>query len=176
LRKYFKEDWIYSPLVAGTSARLLAATITSPLEYVRTVVQAGTNLNQIKWKNMWTGLGATILRDTPFSAIYWMSFETIKKRLRQSNDTPMSTFTVAFISGATSGALAAMITTPIDVIKTRIQAAPSDQKYTMSQTAKLMYQQDGIRAFFIGFVPRLARVAPACAIMISSYELLKRFL
>jgi solute carrier family 25 protein 39/40 len=124
---------------------------------------------------MWTGLGPTILRDTPFSAVYWMAFEYFKKKLGQGADlSTVNTFTVAFVSGALSGALAATATTPIDVIKTRIQA--DTVHLSMTQTSKLIYQQDGWVGFFRGYVPRIARVAPACAIMISSYELIKRLI
>uniref|UniRef100_A0A6P6YMA1 Tyrosyl-DNA phosphodiesterase 2-like n=1 Tax=Dermatophagoides pteronyssinus TaxID=6956 RepID=A0A6P6YMA1_DERPT len=35
---------------------------------------------------------------------------------------------------------------------------------------KKIYQEHGYRGLFTGIVPRLIRVAPACAIMISSYE------
>ena len=32
---------------------------------------------------------------------------------------------------------------------------------------------EGVRGFFVGLTPRVGRVAPACGIMISCYELFK---
>ncbi|RUS24148.1 hypothetical protein BC938DRAFT_474033 [Jimgerdemannia flammicorona] len=46
------------------------------------------------------------------------------------------------------------------------------------QMAKLMRQivrEEGYQGLFRGLVPRVAKVAPACAIMISSYEVGKAF-
>ena len=34
---------------------------------------------------------------------------------------------------------------------------------------------EGVKGLFAGLIPRLVKVAPACAIMISSYEYCKRY-
>lgn len=39
-----------------------------------------------------------------------------------------------------------------------------------------VYATNGFGGFFAGVVPRAMRAAPACAIIIASYELLKRSL
>ncbi|KAL0484077.1 solute carrier family 25 member [Acrasis kona] len=184
IRRNIDEDWVYSPLVAGTSARLLAATVTSPFEYIRTVAQSSSSMDKktglgllknMSYKNMWTGLWPTILRDTPFSAIYWMCYESSKKKLRShfSADNQPEIFLTSFASGALAGSLAATVTTPIDVVKTRIQSDANGVHIRMWDTAKQIHAEDGIKGFFRGYVPRMARVAPACAIMISSYEIFK---
>lgn len=48
----------------------------------------------------------------------------------------------------------------------------------MSTTRGLMsriYNTEGIKGLFKGYVPRIVKVAPACAIMISTYEYGKSF-
>jgi len=40
---------------------------------------------------------------------------------------------------------------------------------------KRIYRSDGIGGLFTGYVPRIVKVAPACAIMISTYEYGKSF-
>lgn len=52
-------------------------------------------------KALWRGLIPTMLRDVPFSAVYWMGYEKIKHRLQKRQD--MSHFQIAFLSGAGSG-------------------------------------------------------------------------
>lgn len=37
-----------------------------------------------------------------------------------------------------------------------------------------IYQKQGVRGLFSGLVPRMAKVMPACAIMISTYEYAKK--
>jgi solute carrier family 25 protein 39/40 len=62
-------------------------------------------------------------------AIYWMNYEYFKKffisKITENNKLleGMEHFAVSFGSGALSGMLAAAITTPFDVIKTRRQVA-----------------------------------------------------
>lgn len=51
---------------------------------------------------------------------------------------------------------------------------PGKSKTTMD-IFKEIYTQHGIRGLFAGSVPRLIKVAPACAIMISSFEYGKVF-
>lgn len=40
---------------------------------------------------------------------------------------------------------------------------------------KTILSEEGVRGFWKGVLPRTAKVAPACAIMISAYEVSKRF-
>ncbi|KAI5785134.1 mitochondrial carrier domain-containing protein [Pyronema domesticum] len=79
----------------------------------------------------------------------------------------------SFLSGAISGAAAAFVTTPFDVGKTRRQiegARPGASAYrnmSMLGTMVEIYKEGGIKGLWTGSVPRMLRVAPACAIMVS---------
>ena len=73
----------YSPLIAGGSARILTALVVSPLELVRTRVQANAIPPGMKSmfgdmstiassegsgvRSLWRGIGPTLWRDVPFS-------------------------------------------------------------------------------------------------------------
>lgn len=46
---------------------------------------------------------------------------------------------------------------------------------TTIQSMKNIYRTNGFSGLFAGVTPRLAKIAPACAIMIASYEHGKRF-
>lgn len=50
---------------------------------------------------LWKGLFTTLLRDVPFSAIYWMNYETIKTFF--GPDVP--SFGFSFMAGAISGSV-----------------------------------------------------------------------
>lgn len=56
---------------------------------------------------LWRGLGPTLWRDVPFSAVYWLGYEVIKQRIKQfdqrSTLSMANEFQYAFIAGATSG-------------------------------------------------------------------------
>ncbi|XP_051872576.1 probable mitochondrial glutathione transporter SLC25A40 [Pristis pectinata] len=188
-------DGNYVPLIAGATARVGAVTVISPLELIRTKSQSRrltyrelrnviqTAVTQNGWLSLWRGWGPTVLRDVPFSAIYWFNYELMKKQLCKKYNVSEPTLTVSFSSGASSGAIAAVLTLPFDVVKTRRQIEIGELDMMQSQkklssTWKIMERivsQSGFRGLFVGLLPRLMKVAPACAIMISSYEYGKSF-
>jgi solute carrier family 25 protein 39/40 len=89
-------------------------------------------------------------------------------------------FLSAFLSGASSAAIAGTLSTPFDVAKTRRQSyrasnAPTDAPRTTFGILADIVRNEGLPGLFRGLTPRLLRVAPASAIMISSYDLGKRF-
>ncbi|KAI8985096.1 mitochondrial carrier domain-containing protein [Pilobolus umbonatus] len=125
----------YSPLWAGGLARTISALVVSPLELLRTRMQSADGVHGFKGvmrgikimveregpKALWRGLIPTMMRDVPFSAVYWTGYERIKQDL--SLYTNMTHFQISFASGASSGMIAAFITTPFDVIKTQRQVS-----------------------------------------------------
>ena len=191
LKKYqFTYQPMWVPAVAGGMARTIAATLISPLELVRTkmqsqklsyieIAQAVKNLvsNQ-GFGSMWRGLGPTVLRDVPFSSFYWVSYEFLKIKFAEQQPS----FWFSFAAGAIAGTVAAVLTLPFDVVKTHrqielgeMEALTRPQPTSTFSLLKTLYQSNGYRALFAGAVPRIVKVAPGCAIMISSYEYGKRF-
>ncbi|XP_034553271.1 solute carrier family 25 member 40 [Notolabrus celidotus] len=185
-----------APLVAGAIARVGSATVISPLELIRTKMQSQKQsyreltacirsaVETEGWLSLWRGLGPTLLRDVPFSAMYWYNYEQSKRWLCERYNTREATFTITFLSGALSGSIASIITLPFDVVKTRRQVelgelqAKNLSHEVSSSTFSVMSRivaQDGVSGLFAGFLPRLIKVAPACAIMISTYEFGKAF-
>jgi solute carrier family 25 protein 39/40 len=196
------------PLSAGASARVFAATVVSPLELLRTRMQfqgrdlgrlkvvAGDLFREIRVKGLvplWRGLSLTLWRDVPFSAVYWLILENLRTRhmrriaaeaentlhARGRSGLISSNTLSSFGHGAVAGAVAAVLTTPFDVAKTRqqIQRLAHDSAKTSTwRTLRLIVAKEGWRALFSGVVPRVGKVAPACAIMIGSYEFGKSYL
>ncbi|XP_032868888.1 solute carrier family 25 member 40 isoform X2 [Amblyraja radiata] len=195
MRSYLGYDHSFIPMIAGATARVGAVTVISPLELIRTKSQSRrltyrelrvvirTAVAHGGWLSLWRGWGPSVLRDVPFSAIYWYNYELLKKLLCKKYNVSEPTLLISFSSGASSGTIAAVLTLPFDVVKTRRQieigeldAMRSPKK--LSSTWIIMeriVRQSGFRGLFVGLLPRLMKVAPACAIMISSYEYGKSF-
>lgn len=182
--------WV--PAVAGCSARVLAVTCVNPLELIRTKMQSQKLsyfevggalkilLREYGAIGLWKGLFPTILRDVPFSSIYWTSYETCKKLYNVKDPT----VAFSFCAGAVSGSIAAFCTVPFDVVKTHQQiefgetVIYADKPGKPSSTFQIMFKifkNNGIRGLYAGVIPRLIKVAPACAIMIASFEYGKSF-
>ncbi|KAJ3568072.1 hypothetical protein NP233_g5958 [Leucocoprinus birnbaumii] len=177
------------PLVAGVLARSAITSTVSPLELIRTNLQSTplspnqphtlrsvlSSVHGVVQRNgiffLWRGLGPTLWRDVPFSGVYWASYEAWKGFFARRGREGAS---VAFVSGASSGILAAMITSPFDVLKTRRQALlMSESSSSLTQTIPLLLKivrTEGLGALYAGNLPRMAKIAPACGIMISCYE------
>lgn len=109
-----KEQPFWVPLLAGSTARLISVTAVNPLELVRTKMQsqkltyretgnAVKNLLETHGiKGLWKGITPTLLRDVPFSAIYWVSYETYKKNFFNNQPTFLGTFLGGALSGTVS--------------------------------------------------------------------------
>ncbi|KAI4877937.1 hypothetical protein NFI96_012367 [Prochilodus magdalenae] len=184
------------PLIAGGLARLGAVTVISPLELVRTKMQSRqlsyselrvcirSAVAQNGWLSLWRGWGPTVLRDVPFSALYWFNYELVKDELCDRYRVPQASFAISFTAGAVSGAIAAVMTLPFDVVKTRRQiqlgemdtlGAPLKKPSSTWHIMKTICSEMGYRGLFAGLFPRVIKVAPACAVMISTYEFGKAF-
>lgn len=212
---------VYAPLVAGSLARIAAATAIGPIEMFRTRLQAtpGTGAGHFKatleglyhmtqakgYSSLWRGLTLTMWRDVPFSGMYWWGYEKVKRAIaaarrqaphqQPSQPSNVSAFLESFVAGATSGSLAALVTTPFDVGKTRQQvfrqlddhvpngvvsrnplpqgSLPPEQ-FSLPRFLLHIFREEGTAGLFRGWAARCLKVAPACAIMISTYELGKR--
>jgi solute carrier family 25 protein 39/40 len=214
-----------APLVAGSGARVLAATAVGPIELIRTRMQAasGSKGNHLMeafkdvgdmvthqgYTSLWRGLTLTLWRDVPFSGLYWWGYETIRGRLSdfreertgrslfrtgsrpekrsrsRSSEKHTETLVDSFAAGALSGAFASVVTTPFDVGKTRTQVyrspgaggaagAEVPEARNMLRLLWHIFKTEGVPGLWKGWIPRTLKVAPACAIMISSYEVGKR--
>ena len=116
---------------------------TAPLELIRTrQVSSGNSgsileeFRHILKKNgplsMYRGLGPMILRDVPFSSIYFVGLETCKQQLSESNILSNDVVMQSFVSGLVSGLFATILTTPFDVVKTRRQQVGSSSSRKQS--------------------------------------------
>lgn len=145
-------------------------------------------------KGLYRGAGAAILRTVPASAIWWSTYELTKNWLHDHN--PRNWFGSYYYGGvidgklenedpliqSIAGAVAATVSlaalNPIDVAKTRLQTQDmmgTTVKYRTTFTAlKNMYQCEGIRSFYKGFVPSLMVSVPSSIVSIVIYEYVKK--
>ena len=187
------------PFVSGSVARFAAVTVISPLELVRTKMQsASLSYDQIGaavkdavsrggWRSLWSGWAPSILRDVPFSGFYFCGYEVAKtyysdvfKSSSSSSSSSSTSLKINFLSGGTSALFATVLTQPFDVLKTRSQIRLGEANFVLSassdsvfRSAARIVETHGVSGLFVGVVPRLMKVIPACAIMITSYEYFK---
>lgn len=104
-------------------------------------------------QGVYHGLGATILRDAPFTAIQFMTYESLKSFIL--SHTPQMSFAQELTIGALAGIAAGALTTPLDTVKTYLQTQTKRKK------AEVVVNQQFVRADGIPLAPHYSGVQSA---------------
>jgi solute carrier family 25 aspartate/glutamate transporter 12/13 len=195
LRKLFGQPGghVYFPLevLAGGCAGASQVIFTNPIEIVKIRLQVQGEskkfgvapkstmqiVRELGFTGLYKGAAACLLRDIPFSAIYFPCYAELKELFADPRTGP-SGFNL-FAAGALAGVPAASLVTPADVIKTRLQveARAGQQTYrNIPHCAKTIWQTEGFRAFWKGAGMRVFRSSPQFGVTLYSYELLQSLL
>uniref|UniRef100_A0A8C4ZRK8 Mitochondrial glutamate carrier 1 n=1 Tax=Gadus morhua TaxID=8049 RepID=A0A8C4ZRK8_GADMO len=112
---------------------------------------------------LYKGLGATILRDVPFSIIYFPLFANLNHLGKRGVEGP-APFYVSFFSGCLAGSTAAVAVNPVDVIKTRLQSlnrgSTEDTYSGVVDCIRKILRNEGPGAFLKGAYCRALVIAP----------------
>lgn len=140
---------VHAAIFTGLIARSLSCVVFLPITVVKTKFEAlGNNrtysstvdaLIKIKSakgiRGLYSGLVPTLLRDAPFSAIYYGIYTHSKHRLESYFQDDIPSYLIHFSAGIFSGLLSTFITHPFDVIKSKIQAQNDEYYKGLRDTA-----------------------------------------
>lgn len=175
----------------------------SPCKYRDGVDAFRKILNTDGVRGLYRGFGISLLIYAPTNAAWWASYSMMQrlvwsgmehflhnkedKRLETSNVTSpndrnksdtKALMLVQGMSAALAGGVSALVTMPLDTIKTRLQVLDGDDKGrkgpTIMQTARNLLREGGWMACYRGWGPRWASMSMSSTIMITTYEFLKR--
>lgn len=191
-------------MLAGALAGGATLIATNPMEVLRLQGSEGgdgegggmlDNMRKLFAKEgplaLFDGAGATLLRDIPFAALYFALYCHFKVAL-----TGHEQWVVELFSGLGAGACASFLTTPADVVKTRIQSRvgkpaspPSPPRLyaafateddltagptTTSAELAHIITSEGWSSLMSGAKLRVLKLAPRMAISLTIYETLQR--
>ncbi|TLS30833.1 hypothetical protein PpBr36_03531 [Pyricularia pennisetigena] len=147
------------------------------------------------WRRLWTGYTALAARNLPFTAMQFPMFEYVRATIwRQRDDRRTSrkeaggieegqglleTGLVNGSSAALSGSVASVLTTPTDVVKTRMMLMAGNQNSSSSgglQIARDVYREMGVRGLFRGGLFRAGWTALGSGLYLGTYEVAKVWL
>eukprot|EP00656_Telonema_subtile_P000205 TRINITY_DN10103_c0_g1_i1.p1 TRINITY_DN10103_c0_g1~~TRINITY_DN10103_c0_g1_i1.p1 ORF type:complete len:296 (-),score=63.02 TRINITY_DN10103_c0_g1_i1:219-1106(-) len=174
--------------LAGSTASVAHDSILTPMDVCKQRMQLGqhTSVSQcIRHVYRTEGAGAflrslptTVAMNIPYAASLVASNEALKTILSTDDSAPG--LGVFLLSGAGAGAVAAIFTNPMDVVKTRLQIGPSlDHKFGtpgFKWVVKQIVREEGKRGFMKGVGPRVALHTPAAAISWTTYEFVKKLI
>jgi len=185
-------------MLAASIGEIAACAVRVPTEVVKQRAQAkqypsslsalSSILNQRAaigltgvWRELYRGWSITIFREVPFTVIQFPLWEALKSyRLRSTGRTPLSSSSSTTsasdlitplesgLAGSMAGAIAAGITTPLDVLKTRMMLAR--EKIGMGSLFRHILKENGPKAFFSGIGPRVFWISAGGSIFLGSYQ------
>ncbi|XP_041752530.1 calcium-binding mitochondrial carrier protein Aralar1 isoform X2 [Coregonus clupeaformis] len=186
-----KDDTIpfAAEVLAGACAGGSQVIFTNPLEIVKIRLQVAGEIitgprisalgviRDLGLFGLYKGAKACLLRDIPFSAIFFPVYAHTKAQFadEQGRLGPLQ----LLASGAIGGIPAASLVTPADVIKTRLQVAAraGHTTYTgVTDCFRKIMQEEGFRALWKGAGARMCRSSPQFGVTLVTYELLQRWL
>ncbi|XP_072454832.1 mitochondrial S-adenosylmethionine carrier protein isoform X1 [Notamacropus eugenii] len=186
-------------MLAASAGEVVACLIRVPSEVVKQRAQvsaaSGTFhifssiLNQEGIQGLYRGYKSTVLREIPFSLVQFPLWESLKvcKDLHTGHLIGSSRLQALWsrtqghavnswqsaACGAFAGGFAAVVTTPLDVAKTRIMLAKAGSNIASGNVLSALlevWKTQGISGLFAGVFPRMAAISLGGFIFLGAYD------
>lgn len=185
-------------LTAGFMGDLVSSVVYVPSEVLKTRLQLQGRYNNLHFNSGYNyrGLGdavgkivkqegvsalfygykATLVRDLPFSALQFAFYEKFREAAFAYKDHAEELdYILELGTGAAAGGLAGILTTPLDVIKTRIQTQTPESGSRLNNSIltglTTVYKAEGVLGLFSGVGPRFVWTSIQSSIMLLLYQL-----
>jgi len=181
--------------ISGGCAIMVHDSIVTPLDVIKQRLQVYNSshtyvfscardiIKREGFRALYASYPITILMNVPFMAIHFATYETLKTSLIRYYgrfDIPQE-----IMAGGVAGAVGGLASTPLDVIKTRIQTQSITCDYGRAShcaqhkdgftLCKVICREEGLRGFTRGASARVFYFMPSAAIVWTTYETLKRY-
>ncbi|KAL6596352.1 hypothetical protein ACP70R_047716 [Stipagrostis hirtigluma subsp. patula] len=134
-------------------------------------------------RGLYRGFGLSIVTYAPSNAVWWSSYAMAQRFLwrvvgTDRSESYASLMAVQGASAAVAGGAAALVTMPLDTVKTRLQVMEADAaaatRPTLASTVRDLLKEGGWAACYRGLGPRWGPMSLSAATMVTTYEFLKR--
>lgn len=174
-------------LTASILGELLACSAIAPADTIKQRAQIqGNQLSSFQvakivfsqksaWSDIKSGYKAVVLRNLPVTAAYFPLYEWLREKIEK--DFEMSKPNAALFAGGFAAMPLAVITTPLDVVKTRImlgQGIDSNRKGVFSVGLHIS-KTEGIRTLFKSGMLRGLGAAVGAGIELGCYEYTRKY-
>eukprot|EP00871_Galdieria_phlegrea_P000826 jgi/Galph1/1744/GphlegSOOS_G409.1 len=193
LTKRITSQWItpkyqfLSHILAAIAGDIAGSSVRVPFEVVKQNLQASVYassrqavrsiIQQQGMTGLYKGWLSLVLREIPFDIIEFPLYEFLKSQWKQRRNGKDLYPWQSASCGSIAGALAAAVTTPLDVAKTRVMLQTGSNKYQgITQTLIYIAKEEGVPSLFSGVVPRVLWIGLGGAIFFGSYETCKTWL
>ncbi|KAK7048839.1 putative mitochondrial carrier protein PET8 [Favolaschia claudopus] len=174
-------------MLSASVAEVAACLVRVPTEVIKTraqtssygpdkssLIAAKLTLANEGWRGFYRGFGTTIMREIPFTSIQFPLYELLKTRLANFVGRKPLYAHEAAVCGSIAGGIAAALTTPLDVLKTRVMLDMRDSTKeklpSLSNRLKTIHVMEGMPALFAGILPRTLWISAGGAVFLGVYE------
>ncbi|KAG8079138.1 hypothetical protein GUJ93_ZPchr0007g5944 [Zizania palustris] len=170
------------PPFAGASGNVSSSAIMVPKELITQRLQSGVAKGR-SWQvllkiiqtdgfsGLYAGYAATLLRNLPAGVLSYSSFEYLKAFTLKQRNADSLTPGESVLCGALAGAISAALTTPLDVIKTRLMTrVGTEGSRTVVGTMREVVADEGLMGLSRGIGPRVLHSACFAALGYCAFE------
>ena len=136
-------------------AAIAAGALPAPALAVGEGLAANRQVHALKYSQLLhrafrpSGIVMTILREIPFiTAVFYLQPKIAKNLSSSSEESPIRETGTQMTAGAAAGAMAGLVTTPVDLIKTRVQT--HEQGISIARAVNEVVTKKGLRGLFQG--------------------------
>ncbi|CAB4265918.1 unnamed protein product [Prunus armeniaca] len=169
-------------LTAGAIAGAASSVVRVPTEVVKQRMQTAQFSSAPDAVRLFLprrgskGYGSFLLRDLPFDAVQFCIYEQLQIGFKLAARRDLNDPEVAMI-GAFAGAVTGAITTPLDVIKTRLMLQGSENQYRgIYDCVRTIMREEGSPALWKGIGPRVLWIGIGGSIFFGVLERTKQIL
>ncbi|CAG9327153.1 unnamed protein product [Blepharisma stoltei] len=170
-----------SHTISAMVASACSGIVRNPFDVVKQQMQVGIHtktssalsrvLQRQGFKGLWIGTATAIYRDIPFNIIQMIVYEWLNGKDYGGKD---PTIFQHLRNGAIAGGIAAFLTTPIDLAKTKLVTDGGKGEYlALTQTLKKIYKEGGLPGLWLGWKYRTVLTMAGGMMFFGSFETLK---
>jgi len=173
---------------AGALAGSTEAFANCPFEVVKVRMQAKENAGIYKSTGdavvkiakqegiltLYRGFEAQVWRNALWNGAYFACIPFVKASLWKPSSESSELFR-NFLAGFIGGTIGTTLNTPLDVVKSRSQNLRGSPPWTITLLSQV-YKEEGFRALYKGYVPRILRLGPGGGIMLLAFDLISKWI
>lgn len=168
-------------LLAGAFAGIMEHSIMFPIDAIKTRMQSMNHKNYSGILNaitkisstegsmaLFKGLNSMVLGAGPAHAVYFATYEFVKRQLIKDDDLNDFNTLKTAIAGSSATIVADALMNPFDTLKQRMQLGSNN--LNMVGLAKHIYKNEGFKAFYYSYPTTLSMNVPFAALNFVIYE------
>jgi len=169
--------------LAGVTATMGHDIISTPIDVIKQRLQMTNSPIKTYWdgflstsfNQMFRSYPTTVLLNIPMVVVNFMVYESLTLLMKSRTDTSDS-IPAHLVCGGIAGGLSGFLSTPLDVVRTRIQTDCECGKRPIRCVIKSVLQHEGWRGLWAGYGARTIYYIPSAALTWTVYETVKKTL